>query len=175
MNPFKKYWEGLSERQQAGIRYAANIFILVFTVWVSVSVISYICNWKADQSALTAGGDVRNAAAQLRKGRTLIVARSPGCIGNHDDTRPGSAGARDERIPDLIRYSAPADDQQPTPVRPVKGPGRNNRRRKGTRLCLRCDRSSRLRRRNDRQQTSERHEEDSVPLHLHRMAGIRRI
>ena len=75
MNPFKKYWEGLSERQQAGIRYAANIFILVFTVWVSLSVISYICNWKADQSALTAGGDVRNAAARsgLSAGSFLVT------------------------------------------------------------------------------------------------------
>ena len=75
MNPFKKYWEGLSERQQAGIRYAANILILVFTVWVSLSVISYICNWKADQSALTAGGDVRNAAARsgLSAGSFLVT------------------------------------------------------------------------------------------------------
>ena len=63
MNPFKKYWEGLSERKQAGIRYAANIFILVFTVWVSVSVISYICNWKEDQSALAAGGAVEGHIA----------------------------------------------------------------------------------------------------------------
>ncbi len=75
MNPFKRYWEGLSERKQAGIRYAANLFILVFTVWVSVSVLSYICNWKADQSALTAGGDVRNAAARsgLSAGSFLVT------------------------------------------------------------------------------------------------------
>ncbi len=75
MNPFKKYWEGLSERKQAGIRYAANIFILVFTVWVSVSVISYICNWKEDQSALAAGGAVQNAAAStgLSAGHFLVT------------------------------------------------------------------------------------------------------
>ena len=75
MNPFKKYWEGLSERKQAGIRYAANIVILVFTLWVSVSVISYVFSWKQDQSALAAGGPVENAAARtgLSAGHFLVT------------------------------------------------------------------------------------------------------
>ena len=75
MKPFKKDWEGLSERKQAGIRYAANIVILVFTLWVSVSVISYVFSWKQDQSALAAGGPVENAAARtgLSAGHFLVT------------------------------------------------------------------------------------------------------
>ena len=72
---FKKYWEGLSERKQAGIRYATNTAILVFSVWVSLSVISYIFTWKQDQSALAAGGAVENAAAHtgLSAGHFLVT------------------------------------------------------------------------------------------------------
>ena len=75
MNPFKKYWEGLSERKQAGIRYAANTFIVVFSIWVSLSVISYVFTWKQDQSALTAGGTIENAAAStgLNAGHFLVT------------------------------------------------------------------------------------------------------
>ena len=75
MNPFKKYWEGLSERRQAGIRYAVNAIIVVFSIWVSLSVISYVFTWKQDQSALAAGGTVENAAAStgLDAGHFLVT------------------------------------------------------------------------------------------------------
>ena len=72
---FKKYWEGLSERNQAGIRYAGNTVLLVLTVWVTVSVVSYVLTWKQDQSALTAAGAVENAAARtgLSAGHFLVT------------------------------------------------------------------------------------------------------
>ena len=72
---FKKYWEGLSERKQAGIRYAGNTVLLVLTVWVTVSVVSYVLTWKQDQSALTAAGAVENAAARtgLSAGHFLVT------------------------------------------------------------------------------------------------------
>jgi len=75
MNPFRKYWEGLSERKQAGIRYAGNIVLMVITVWVTVSVVSYVFTWKADQSAIAAGGQVENAAAStgLSAGHFLVT------------------------------------------------------------------------------------------------------
>ena len=75
MNPFKKYWEGLSERRQAGIRYAVNAIIVVFSIWVSLLVISYVFTWKQDQSALAAGGTVENAAAStgLDAGHFLVT------------------------------------------------------------------------------------------------------
>ena len=75
MNPFRKYWEGLSERKQAGIRYAGNIVLMVVTVWVTVSVVSYVFTWKADQSAIAAGGQVENAAAStgLSAGHFLVT------------------------------------------------------------------------------------------------------
>ena len=75
MNPFRKYWEGLSERKQAGIRYAGNIALMVVTVWVTVSVVSYVFTWKADQSAIAAGGQVENAAAStgLSAGHFLVT------------------------------------------------------------------------------------------------------
>ena len=75
MSLFKKYWEGLSERKQAGIRYAGNTAVLVLTVWVAVSVISYVLSWRQDQSALTAGGPVENAASHtgLSIGHFLVT------------------------------------------------------------------------------------------------------
>ncbi len=75
MNPLKKYWEGLSERRQAGIRYAFNILILVFTIWVCVSVVSYVFTWKQDQSALVTGEPIENAAAStgLSAGHFLVT------------------------------------------------------------------------------------------------------
>jgi len=75
MNPFRKYWEGLSERKQAGIRYAGNIVLIVLTIWVTVSVVSYVFTWKADQSAIAAGGQVENAAAStgLSAGYFLVT------------------------------------------------------------------------------------------------------
>ena len=75
MNFFKKYWDSLSERKQAGIRYAGNVAVLVLTVWAAVSVISYVFTWKQDQSALAAGGAVENAAAStgLSLGHFLVT------------------------------------------------------------------------------------------------------
>ena len=75
MSFFKRYWEGLSERKQAGIRYAGNIAVLVLTVWVTVSVVSYVFTWKQDQSALSGVGVVENAAAKsgLSAGHFLVT------------------------------------------------------------------------------------------------------
>ena len=75
MSFFKRYWEGLSERKQAGIRYAGNIAVLVLTVWVTVSVVSYVFTWKQDQSALSGSGVVENAAAKtgLSAGHFLVT------------------------------------------------------------------------------------------------------
>ena len=75
MSFFKRYWEGLSERKQAGIRYAGNTVLLVLTIWVTVSVVSYVFTWKQDQSALAAAGAVENAAARtgLSAGYFLVT------------------------------------------------------------------------------------------------------
>ena len=75
MNFLRKYWDGLSERKQAGIRYAGNTVLLVLTVWVTVSVVSYVFTWKQDQSALAAAGAVENAAARtgLSAGHFLVT------------------------------------------------------------------------------------------------------
>ena len=75
MNPLKKYWQGLSERKQAGLRYAGIVGVLILTLWVSISVISYVFTWKQDQSALAAGGAVDNAAASsgLSLGHALVT------------------------------------------------------------------------------------------------------
>ena len=75
MSWFRRYWDGLSERKQAGIRYAGNTAVLVLTIWVAVSVISYVFTWKQDQSALSAGGAVENAAAStgLSAGHFLVT------------------------------------------------------------------------------------------------------
>ena len=63
MNPVKKWWNRQSERKQAGLRFVGIAVVLVLTVLVSVSVISYVFNWKPDQSALASGQNIRNAAA----------------------------------------------------------------------------------------------------------------
>ena len=75
MNLFKKYREGLSERKKAGLRLAGNIVVLLITVWVSVSVVSYVFTWRQDQSALAQGGAVENAAAStgLSAGHFLVT------------------------------------------------------------------------------------------------------
>ena len=75
MNPLKKYWNGLSEHRQQGIRFAGICVLLLVTVLVSVSVISYVFTWRQDQSALAAGGQVENAAAQsgLSIGHMLVT------------------------------------------------------------------------------------------------------
>ena len=64
MNPLKKYWARQSERKQAGIRYGGICLLLILTLTVIVSVVSYLFTWKQDQSALSAAGEaVQNAAA----------------------------------------------------------------------------------------------------------------
>ena len=75
MNLFKKYREGLSERKRVGIRYAVNVVILLFTIWVTVSTVSYVFTWRQDQSALAQGGAVENAAAStgLSAGHFLVT------------------------------------------------------------------------------------------------------
>ena len=75
MNPVKKWWNRQSERKQAGLRFVGIAVVLVLTVLVSVSVISYVFNWKPDQSALASGGNIRNAAASggLSIGHFLVT------------------------------------------------------------------------------------------------------
>ena len=75
MNPFKKWWNRLSERRQSGLRFVGIAIVLVITVLVSVSVISYVFNWRPDQSALASGEDIRNAAASggLSIGHLLVT------------------------------------------------------------------------------------------------------
>ena len=75
MISFKKYWEGLSERKQAGIRFAGIGLVFILTLWVGVSVISYIGSWRYDQSVLGGEGQVQNAAASsgLSLGHFLVT------------------------------------------------------------------------------------------------------
>ena len=75
MNPFKKWWNRQSERKQAGLRFVGIAIVLVLTVLVSVSVISYVLNWRPDQSALASGENIRNAAASggLSIGHLLVT------------------------------------------------------------------------------------------------------
>ncbi|MBR4775691.1 MAG: DNA translocase FtsK [Bacteroidales bacterium] len=75
MNPLKKYWDGLSDRKRAGIRYAGNITVIIFTVWVLVAVVSYVFTWWKDQSELALDGAVENAAASsgLSLGHFLVT------------------------------------------------------------------------------------------------------
>ena len=54
MNPVTKYWQGLSERKQDGFRFAGTVAVLLLTLWVAVSVVSYVFTWKEDQSVLAA-------------------------------------------------------------------------------------------------------------------------
>ena len=65
----------LNERTRAGLRFAGLALVLVVTVMVSVSVISYVFTWKPDQSALSGGEPVRNAAASggLSIGHFLVT------------------------------------------------------------------------------------------------------
>ena len=52
----------LDERKRAGLRFAGIALVLVLTVWMTVSVVSYLFSWKADQS-YTPGSEVVNAAS----------------------------------------------------------------------------------------------------------------
>lgn len=75
MNPAKKWWNRQSERKQAGLRFVGIAIVLVLTVLVSVSVISYVLNWRPDQSALASGENIQNAAASggLSIGHFLVT------------------------------------------------------------------------------------------------------
>ena len=52
----------LDERKRAGIRYACIALVLIVTVWVTVSVVSYLFTWRQDQSYVP-GTEVVNAAS----------------------------------------------------------------------------------------------------------------
>ncbi|MBQ9702848.1 MAG: hypothetical protein IJV63_07670, partial [Bacteroidales bacterium] len=75
MNPLSRWWNNLSERRQVGLRFVGVAAVLILTVLVSVSVLSYIFSWRPDQSALSSGGAVRNAAASggLSLGHFLVT------------------------------------------------------------------------------------------------------
>ena len=75
MNPLSRWWNNLSERRQVGLRFVGVAVVLILTVLVSVSVISYIFSWRPDQSALSSEGAVRNAGASggLSLGHFLVT------------------------------------------------------------------------------------------------------
>ena len=75
MNPLSRWWNNLSERRQVGLRFVGVAVVLILAVWTSVSVISYTFSWKPDQSALSSGTAVRNAAASggLSLGHFLVT------------------------------------------------------------------------------------------------------
>ena len=76
MNPLTKYWNGFSERKQTGIRYAGICLVLILTLTVSISVVSYLFSWKQDQSALgVPGAAIENTAASsgLSIGHFLVT------------------------------------------------------------------------------------------------------
>ena len=75
MNPLSRWWNNLSERRQVGLRFVGVAAVLILTVLVSVSVISYIFSWRPDQSALSSGEAVHNAAASggLSLGHFLVT------------------------------------------------------------------------------------------------------
>ena len=52
----------LDDRKRTGIRYAGIAFVLILTVWMTVSVVSYLTSWKVDQSHVP-GTEVVNAAS----------------------------------------------------------------------------------------------------------------
>ena len=76
MNPIAKYWNGLSDRKQTGIRYGGILLVLIFTITFVISVVSYLFTWKQDQSALAAtDATIQNAAASsgLSLGHLLVT------------------------------------------------------------------------------------------------------
>ena len=52
----------LDLRKRTGIRYAGIAVVLILTVWMTVSVVSYLTSWKVDQSHVP-GTEVVNAAS----------------------------------------------------------------------------------------------------------------
>ena len=57
-----KLQASLTPRRRTGIKIAAVATVLLVTLWMSVSTISYIFTWRQDQS-FTSGGEVINAAS----------------------------------------------------------------------------------------------------------------
>ena len=53
----------LDERTRAGLFFALKLAVAVLAVTVTLSVISYLFTWKADQSLTTGSGEAANAAA----------------------------------------------------------------------------------------------------------------
>ena len=52
----------MDDRGRAGLRYAGIAVVLIVTVWITVSVVSYLATWRQDQS-YTPGTEVLNAAS----------------------------------------------------------------------------------------------------------------
>ena len=75
MNPVCKWWNRQSERRRAGLRFVGTAAVLVVTVLAIVSVVSYMVNWRPDQSALSTGENIRNAGASsgLSLGHFLVT------------------------------------------------------------------------------------------------------
>jgi len=59
----EKIQASLTERRRMGLRIAGTAAVLLVTLWMSVSVISYIFTWKQDQSLLSGGDVAVNAAS----------------------------------------------------------------------------------------------------------------
>ena len=62
MKLLEKIRSRMDERKRAGIRYAGIAIVLIITVWVTVSVVSYLFTWRQDQSYVQ-GTEVLNAAS----------------------------------------------------------------------------------------------------------------
>ena len=75
MNPFVKFWSGLTPRKQEGIRLVGIAVVFLLTAWVLISVVSYFFTWQADQSVQSSAEAIRNGAASsgLSLGRFLVT------------------------------------------------------------------------------------------------------
>ena len=62
MKFLEKIRSRMDDRKRAGIRYAGIAIVLIVTVWVTVSVVSYLSTWRQDQSYVP-GTEVLNAAS----------------------------------------------------------------------------------------------------------------
>ena len=62
MKFLEKIRSRMDDRKRAGIRYACIAVVLIVTVWVAVSVVSYLSTWRQDQSYVL-GTEVLNAAS----------------------------------------------------------------------------------------------------------------
>ena len=74
MKFLEKIRSGMDDRKRAGLRYAGIALILIVTVWVTVSVVSYLYTWRQDQSHVP-GAEVLNAASTsgFSIGRFLVT------------------------------------------------------------------------------------------------------